>query len=414
MAVLAACLAGLGLPADGTASPATAPARESSPPVSVTTPGCTDATAPAPALRGQPTALEPVRGSPFGVVVTSDGRWSFVSMSHPSSVGVFRISRPGLPFLVRQVDIRQAYAGGPLYGEALTPGDGYLLAADAGNGAVVISVSRAESGQPGAVLGFLGSQPGVLQAIPGKIRPLGGAIEVAVSPDGRFAFVSLEYSASIAVYSLQQALTKGFSAADLVGMIPAGTAPVGMAVSPDGRWLYATSEISGRAAPGGQGTLTVISMARAESEPAASVVATVNAGCSPVRVITSPDGSVVWVTARESNRVLGFSAARLRSDPGRSLIASVGVGEEPVSLTLADHGQRIVVADSNQSDIPGVTSNLAVVDVAAALAGRPALLGYLQAGGFPRQMALEPSGQALLVTNFDSSQLEAAGVANLP
>ena len=95
VAVLAACLAGLGLPADGTASPATAPARESSPPVSVTTPGCTDATAPAPALSGRPPRWSRCRGSPFGVVVTADGRWSFVSLGHPGSVGVFRISRPG-------------------------------------------------------------------------------------------------------------------------------------------------------------------------------------------------------------------------------------------------------------------------------------------------------------------------------
>jgi hypothetical protein len=35
---------------------------------------------------------------------------------------------------------------------------------------------------------------------------------VAVSPDDRFAFVSLEDSASIAVYSLQRALAKGRAA----------------------------------------------------------------------------------------------------------------------------------------------------------------------------------------------------------
>ena len=55
-----------------------------------------------------------------------------------------------------------------------------------------------------------------------------------------------------------------------------------------------------------------------------------------------------------------------------------------------------------------------VVGVAAALAGRPALLGYLPAGGFPREMALEPDGRTLLVTNFSSGQLEAVEVADLP
>jgi hypothetical protein len=67
-------------------------------------------------------------------------------------------------------------------------------------------------------------------------------------------------------------------------------------VSPNGRWLYATSEIAaGRLVSGGgrldgQGTLEVISIGRAETDPGHSVVATVYAGCQPVRVITSADG----------------------------------------------------------------------------------------------------------------------------
>jgi len=319
-------------------------------------------------------------------------------MPNSRSVGVFRIGHPALPSLVRQVATRAQ-----LLGEALTPGGRYLLAADDADGAVVINVSRAESGGAHALVGTLGS------------GSADGAIEVAVSPDGRFAFVSLEDSASIAVYNLQRGLAEGFSGPDLVGMIPVGIAPVGLAVSPDGRWLYATSEVAaGGSASGGQGTLSVISLDRAETDPAASVVSTVDAGCSPVRVITSADGGVVWVTARESDRLLGFAAARLRTDPARSLIASVEVGEAPVGLALADGGTRIVVADSNRFDAPNAASSLAVVSVPAALAGQPGLTGYLPAGGFPRQMALEPDGETLLVTNFSSQQLEAVSVADLP
>jgi DNA-binding beta-propeller fold protein YncE len=140
----------------------------------------------------------------------------------------------------------------------------------------------------------------------------------------------------------------------------------------------------------------------------------VSAGCQPVRVITSADGSVVWVTARASDTLLGFSAARLRADPAHSLIGAVRVGEAPVGLALIRNGTRIVVAGSNRFNAPGAASSLAVVNVAAALAGKAALLGYLPAGGFPRQMALEPGGATLLVTNFDSRQLESVNVADLP
>jgi DNA-binding beta-propeller fold protein YncE len=350
-------------------------------------PGCSTATASAPALHRVPATMGPVPGAPFGVAVTADGRWAFVSLPGSGSVGVFRVGAASVPTLIRQV----VPAGQPL-GEALTRNGRYLLAADDGAGVGVISVSRAEQGQPGAPLGTLNSPKGI------------GAIEVAASPDGRFAFVSLEDSDTIAVFNLQRALTRGFGAGDFVGTIPVGIAPVGLAVSPDGRWLYATSEIATmpRAATGGdgQGTLTVISLDRAEISPAASVVATVTAGCSPVRVVTSADGRVLWVTARGSDRLLAFSAARLRTDPVHALIASVEVGEAPVGLVLADRGQRMVVADSNRFGTAGAASSLAVVSVPQALAGKPALLGYLPAGGFPREMALEPSGRTLLVTDF--------------
>jgi DNA-binding beta-propeller fold protein YncE len=363
-------------------------------------PGCSTATAPARGLTRVPTALESVPPAPFGVVTSADGGWSFVALSGASSVGVFRTGRSLLPDMVHQVNL----TGQPV-GEALTHDGRYLLAADNADGALVINVARAEVGRGDAQVGTLGSGTGAA-----------GAIEVAVSPDDRFAFVSLENWASIAVYNLQRALTDGFKAADLVGMVPVGVLPVGLAVSPDGRWLYATSE-TGRGAAGisavAQGTLTVIDLRRAETDPAASVVATVDAGCSPVRVITSADGSVVWVTARGSDRLLGFSASRLRTGPARSLIANVEVGEAPVGLALVDGGSRVIVANSNRFGASGASSNLAVVGIGAALAGRPALLGYLPAGGFPREMALEPDGQALLVTNYSSEQLEAVSVADL-
>ena len=89
-------------------------------------------------------------------------------------------------------------------------------------------------------------------------------------------------------------------------------------------------------------------------------------------MITSADGGVVWVTARGSDRLLGFSASRLRTDSARSLIASAEVGEAQVGLALVDGGTRIVVADSNRFSAAGATSSLAVVDVPAALQGQPA------------------------------------------
>ena len=383
-------------------------------------PRCSAATAAAAHLAAGLVRLSPVPRDPFGVAVTADGRWAFVSYLSAGQgggdVGAFAATGTASPRLIRQIPVPQGL------GMALTPGDRSLLVAQ-GAGAAVLGVRAAGQGARNAVLGTLSSG--------GATNPgAGGAIEAAVSPDGRYAFVSLEYSGAIAVFNLQRALASHFRTSGFVGDIPMGIAPVGMAVSPDGDWLYATSEVNPArgngpgTAGGARGPLAVISLPKAEADPAHSVVSRVDAGCSPVRVVTSASGGTVWVTARESDMLLAFSASRLRGDPSHSLVARVEVGEAPVGLALVDGGQRVVVADSNRFQRPGADSNrfqrpgasasLAVVNVAAALAGRPALAGYLPAGSFPRQMALEPGGHTLLVTNFGSQQHETVNVANLP
>jgi len=68
----------------------------------------------------------------------------------------------------------------------------------------------------------------------------------------------------------------------------------------------------------------------------------------------------------------------------------------------------------NRFGASGATSDLSVVSVAAALAGKSAAVGLITAGLFPREMALEPDGQRLLVTNFASGQLEAVSIPSIP
>jgi DNA-binding beta-propeller fold protein YncE len=432
--------------ATGAASGAgsSAPAR---PARSLASPGCSGATVREAALSRVRTAMVPMPGSPFGAAVTPDGKWAFVAVG--GQVEVLRSDGSLRPAVVRTIPVP-----GSAVGETITADGRYLLAAD-GSGAVVISVARAEQGAPDAVLGTLSTpSPGSVGGSPVSgasataDADLGSAIEVAVSPDRRFAFVTLEYADRAVVFNLARALTSGFGAADYVGSIPLGQAAVGLAVSPDGRWLYATSEIglasqdatslrasTGSAAPtagaaarsagaaacpgtiAGEapGTLSVIDLRRAESDPAHSVAVTADAGFQPVRVITSADGAQVWVTARASDNLLCFSAARLVSAPADALVAVVRVGEAPVGLMAVRGGSLIVVADSNRFGASGAASDLDLVSVADALAGRPAVLGHIAAGQFPREMAVPPGGDGtLLVTNFQSSQLEAVDVATLP
>jgi DNA-binding beta-propeller fold protein YncE len=330
--------------------------------------------------------------------------------------------------VVRSVPLPAATESAGAAGATVTPDGRYLLVA-AGAGAVVLSVARAEQGSAGAVLGTLAAP------VPAANRggAVNSAIEVAVSPDSEFAFVTLEYADEAVVFNLATALAQAFGSSAYVGAIPLGAATVGVAVSPDGRWLYVTSESAaaaqhpvGAGAPGGcggqvpgtaareaPGTLTVVSLNRAETDPAQSVTATVNAGFQPVRVITAADGTQVWVTARASDDLLCFSAAGLATDPARALVAIVRVGAEPVGLAAVRGGTLIVVSDSDRFSAAGVASALSVVNVAAAFAGRPALVGDLSTGLFPRDMAVSPNG-TLLVADFDSGAVQAIPTGRLP
>jgi DNA-binding beta-propeller fold protein YncE len=154
---------------------------------------------------------------------------------------------------------------------------------------------------------------------------------VAVSPDDRFAFVSLQNSHRVAVFNLGKALTAGFGQADLVGQIPEA-----------------------------------------------------------------------------------FSAAKLRSDPVHALVARVAVGQRPLGLALVNEGAQLIVADSNRDNQPEAAASLAVVDVPKALAGKPALTGFVAAGRTPRQFALEPGGGTLLVVDTGSGQVQANQIGRLP
>jgi 6-phosphogluconolactonase (cycloisomerase 2 family) len=321
------------------------------PVATVGSPACTTHVAPAPKLTATQPKMIALAGSPFGVATTSDGRWSFVDeLGQRSAVAVFS-DAGSLPILVRTLDVQ-----GQLVGSSLTADGRYLLAANGRDGAVVLSVARLESGHGDPVLGTLEHSAARAPGAPG---PLGaGAIETASARDGRFAFVSVEYGDDVAVYDLRAALADDFSRSSYVGAVPLGQAVVGMAVAPDGRWLYVTSELEAGARSLAQpGTLSVIDIATAEKQPAHSVVATVHAGCQPVRVAVSPAGRTVWVTARASDALLAFSASRLRSSPAHALLAAVRVGEAPVGLAVVNGGRSVVVADSNRFGAPGAASS---------------------------------------------------------
>ena len=355
-------------------------------------PGCSTAVPPAQTLSGARSAQVQVGNQPFGVVTTADGKFTFVTLQN--QVAVLSHGSSLAPTLDDVLP-----APGATGSEQLTNSGKFLLVA-VNSGALVLDVANAEAGVS-PIVGTLTS-------------PFGsGAVEVAVSPDDKFAFVTLEGSADLVVFNLQRALADGFTPSDVVGKVPLNQQPIGLAISPDHKWLYATSRMRTSTANPSEGTLTVISLARAETTPSSSVVSTAAAGCGPGRVVASPDGRFVWVTSRDSDMLLGFSASALVSNPSHSLVARVSTGAAPIGLALANGGSRILVANSNLYN-QHVTSGVAVISTSAALSGGHALLGQVSTGSIPREISLEPDGKTALVTSNGSGQLQAIDLSTVP
>ena len=356
-------------------------------------PGCTTRIAKGAQLKHQGSHLVQTGGNPFDLVTVPG--FAFVSGAG-TGLSVLNTSQP-VPTVMWSSPLKHAQ------GEVLTP-DGRYLLVTGGTGITVFRVSSLKTVAGSSPVGSLG--------IPGQKH----AEDVAVTPDGKYAFVTFQESAHVGVFNLQRALTSGFGASHLVvGLIPVGPQPIGIAMAPDGQRAYVASE-QDNAATTGAGVLNVIDVPQAVKNPASAAVVlkSVPAGCQTNRVAFSPDGQTLWVTAVGSNALLGFSAAKLLSDPGHALIARVAVGQSPLGLAVISNGSRIVVADSNRDGGAGDQPNLAVVDTAKALAGKPALVGYLRSGLQPRQFAVVSNSTTLLVTNTKSAEVQTVNLSRLP
>ena len=371
-------------------------------------PGCQNVAPPEKNLTSVRTAEITVPAHPFGVVYAQQNDIAFVALN--TSLGVLNTSA-FIPSLIHEIPL----PAGAL-GIALTHNGRHVLVTTFSTALIVVHVAKAVTGSPDAVVGVLN----------GAAAAGDSAIEVTITRDDKFAFVSQEDGSrqtgergTIEVFELQRPAANGTVSGTYVGYLILGDLVVGTALSSDGRILYATSETA--SANTTQGTLSVIDVERLKTDPSKALITKVAAGCGPVRVLVSRDDQVVWVTARESNALLAFDASKLISDQSAALLASVQVGTSPVGLIFAGAKERrILTANSNRfasldpSLYGNATTGLSVVDVDAAIRGEQANLGQIPTGLFPRELAISPDGKTVLVSDYGSFMIQAIDVSTLP
>src|SRR6185312_10311925 len=155
-------------------------------------PPCTSQTANASSLTVPSQSSDVPNGQPFGIQVTHDNK--FVFTVTPLTVEVF--SRAPDLALTHMFTYTVTNQGMGAAGATMTSNGKYLLVA-AGSGIVVMDVHSLEVGANPAAIGTM--------TVP-DIQGNGGAVEVAVSPDNHFAFLTLKNVDIMAVFNLRKAI----------------------------------------------------------------------------------------------------------------------------------------------------------------------------------------------------------------
>ncbi len=351
-------------------------------------PGRRPRPASAPPLAGVEPLVTSLPARPFAVAASPDGARAFVSMPRPGARGLLVLGA-GEPWRLERI----LWLDPAVVPRGMTTDRAgrYLLAANSAGGLIVAAADALAAGSPDPPMWLLAS-------------PSTGSMQVILDPEDRFAYVTDELSSTLSVFDFERSLHSVAPQARLVGQVRMPMAPVGLAQTPDGEHLLVVSQGSGK-----RGVLSVLRARDAAHDPARAAVSSVSAGCQPVR--TAIASEVVWVTARGSNSLLAFDLERLIAHASRPLRAVVRVGAAPVGLALLGRGSTVVVANSNRygpdAEQP---QTLSVIDAEAALKGRKAIVGSIQAGAFPRELARLPDDRGVLVTNVFSKTLQAVAV----
>jgi YVTN family beta-propeller protein len=150
---------------------------------------------------------------------------------------------------------------------------------------------------------------------------------LAITPNGRLAYVTLRDDSEIAVVDLLANLQ--------IKIIPAGTRPIGIAINED---------YVGLAANPGSNNVTVFNAKLAESSPF-----TIPVGVRPPSVAFSPEGDIAYVTNR------GGMSLSVIDVFLHKVIKTIPVGQEPIGVAVTEDGRFTVVANA-------VDNTLSIID----------------------------------------------------
>jgi 6-phosphogluconolactonase (cycloisomerase 2 family) len=146
--------------------------------------------------------------------------------------------------------------------------------------------------------------PPLQVAEPGAASGTGPA-GVAVTPDGKFLYVSNQFDSTVTSFSVDASgvLTRGL-------VVPVGTAPSAITITPDGGFLYVanSSTVSAFAICN-----QVVTSCNDPTDPDGNLTAVAgspfSAGLGPANMVVAPSGKFLFVVDRLSNQVSEYKIA---------------------------------------------------------------------------------------------------------
>lgn len=226
---------------------------------------------------------------------------------------------------------------------------------------------------PGSVLAFQ-TQSRPLTGSP--IAPPAHPIAIAISPDGRTAYVA---DAIFGISTIDTRTNTVFGSP-----IAVGSPPGDLAVSPDGGRLYVPN-FTGK-------TVEVIDTRSGEVLPNPIPV-----GVGPEGIVVSPDGKRAYVANSGSGNV-----SVIDTEAGKA-VDTITVGKEPEGVGITPDGKRLFVADSGAESVT-------VIDTQTdkEVAGSP-----VKVGETPEEAVASPDGRSVYVGDVGSNSISVIDTATL-
>src|SRR5438093_72845 len=169
-----------------------------------------------------------------------------------------------------------------------------------------------------------------------------GPFGVAITPNGAFAYVTAfgDRCANGGVWVISTATNA------VVATVPLAGCTTGVAIAPDGALAYVThSALSGTSA----NSVSVIETATN------TVVATVSVGAVPVGVVVTPNGAFAYVTNSNANTVSMIETAT------NTVVATLDVGVGPLGIAVTPDGAFAYVTNSNSDSVSVIDTALKTV-----------------------------------------------------